>query len=249
MSETDLKAFFRQPMPEWSKGFSGWAQSELFHWAYGGGRGGALKRELRRRSRRERKELQLWKQRFVTPKLARWIYETLLPDPHLDEEDPWLDLRSALLSTIALHQVEPPWKNEFFWREIEKYKTVRYGMWVVEAMAGHVGGLQDVPRFIALYDDEDACPEVRGEALWGLAYLYGHDPEWDEATRDVCLRALHDLEIPYARVGACYLAAWTSRFEDEVLKLREDETVALPGWGQTVGDYAKDAYMQYWERP
>jgi len=249
MSEDELKTFFKVFIPEWVNRPRGFLYRHALNWALGGSKSRLLKREYRRRSSKEREELLDWKRRHVSPKMARWIYETLLPDPHLFKDDPWLDLRRHLLWLIAINKWQPSWANSFFWREVEKNKSIRYGMWVVEAMSGLVGDIRDVPKFIALYDDEEACPEARGEALFGLAYLArSSDPRWLEVTHDVCLRALHDQKLPYARAGATWLAAWTLRFEDEILGLRNDQTLSIEGWSRTVASDAEVAYESLLDR-
>jgi hypothetical protein len=250
MSEDELLSDFQLRLPLWAyNNMPSKTKTDLIDWALGAERTPRLLSDFRSLSEAERDEIREWKQKHVSPKMARWIYETLLPDPHLFEEDPWLSLRTTLLWLIAVHKSQPSWKTSFFWREIEKNKTIRYGMWVVEAMSGLVGGIEDAPRLIALYEDKKACPEARGEALFALAYLASpSDSAWLEITHDVCLRALHDQELPYARAGATWLAAWTGRFEDEILALRSDETITIPGEGHTVGFYADSAYEDYQAR-
>ena len=181
----------------------------------------------------------------ITPKLARWIFNHLVPTYQPDEDHRWQATRIRLLWVIASHPHNPPWKVGFFWRVIGETKSLPICWDLVEVMSGFVGGLNDAPRFIALYDDPTAHPLARGEAIFALGYLQNSsEPGWNEATHDVCLRAFRDAELPYARAGACCLATFSCRFKNEIAALLDDPTPVFGNWA-SVGSYAADYYDQF----
>jgi len=191
-----------------------------------------------------RRELIRWKAKRFHPKIAKWIYRNLAPDQTGD--DSWAS-RELLLS-IAHFGTDVPWRRGFFWNEICRLKGHEFGMWVIEAMAPLVATYDDAPRFIALYGDEEAHPMVRGEAIFGLAYVSPHhdqqpprlDRRWTSLTRATCRRALTDTDNPYARAGGCFLVKWIGGFEKELKELASDDTPVWRNW-HPVSMYAKGA--------
>jgi hypothetical protein len=177
-------------------------------------------------------------------KLAKWVYKKLAPNDQ--------PLQIMALEAIA-NDERIPWKHRWLWRELERQKANPLGDWVVIALTRWgVKTVSDVPRFIALYNDESAHPFTRGSAVFGLnrclelAEMLEQDDGKRRLTdlemeqiRVTCQAALNDETNPYARAGACWLASRFDCFEEELQRLSKDQT-RIEASGGIVADYAAD---------
>jgi hypothetical protein len=167
----------------------------------------------------------------LSSRMARWIYEDLIPEP--DE----LGLRIYALDRLGFDS-ETSWTRPYLWRELEKYKHEPFGDWCVIALSRSCAGDElSAKRFIALYEDETAHPDARGSAVFGIHSAMSYDDGFSkpfaagtlEAVRSTCAKALVDKDNAYARAGACWLAQDLGGFEKELAVLAEDHAVVLTG--------------------
>lgn len=138
----------------------------------------------------------------ISAKLARYAYcELELTDSG----------RTYALKRIADDDAAP-WAPAFLWRELDRHKATEFGDWVIVAMG--MGCRWDpgaADRLIAIYHDLEAHPMTRGSTIFGLNHL-AELASWEPrkvlspGVRETCAEALWDMENPYARAGACWLA-------------------------------------------
>ena len=181
----------------------------------------------------------------VSGRLARWIYENLIPNPDPD------GLAATCLIRIG-EDYSYPKKQAYLWRELEKHKADPLGDWaIIGIVRDCIWTAEYVERFMRYYEDESSHPMTRGSAIFGINSSIGplpwfevgsprHElsPELWARVRETCAKACID-ENPYARAGAAWLAKGLGGFEAELAILAKDETV-VPDHGATVSSFASD---------
>ena len=167
----------------------------------------------------------------ISARLARYAYREL----ELTESG-----RIAALKRIAGDDAAP-WAPAFLWRELDRHRTTAFGDWVIVAMGmGFRWDPGAADLLIAIYHDPDAHPMTRGSAMFGLNHL-AEMASWEPRkvlsprVRETCAQALWDMQNPYARAGACWLAQTLGGFDERVSELADDDTPILGGCGPTVG--------------
>lgn len=88
---------------------------------------------------------------------------------------------------------------------------------------------QSANCLIELYHDESAHPDTRGSAIFVLNTV-AQCCEWEPqkkltvSLRVVCEHALWNMDNPYDRAGACWLAETLGGFDERLRELAEDTT-------------------------
>lgn len=173
----------------------------------------------------------------ISAKLGRWIYENL-------------EARSEWSAIAGLQRIDwderAPWGHVYLWRELERRKADPIGDWIIVAMGSGHFPPDAAQHFVAIFDDPSTHPLTRGSAVYGLQNALSSDEDGrlltkdDALARPVCGRALQD-ESPYVRSFAVWLAARLGGFDDDIVRLTQDETVVGGGYRFRVCDEAKRA--------
>jgi hypothetical protein len=197
-----------------------------------------LRTERTRGLSRDELALFLWDPKVrCSAKLARWIYEVLA-------DDEFLKIKS--IERIGWDE-RAPWSNAFLWRELAKLKQERFGDWLVICLCRPgTQRAEDAEAFMDLYEDPTAHQETRGSAVFGVNNAmtlssFETPPVLPDATMDrarrICRLAANDADNPYARAGAVWLGQLLGGFEEELERLRLDQTPAFGEGGLTVADH------------
>lgn len=164
---------------------------------------------------------------------------------HLDLPDEIWAVR-ALLRSIELRSVQkypdPGWLSPFLWRELVKHKADVLGEKIAEIGCAFVyNDLDAARRLMDLYEDEEAHPYTRGNALWALKTA-PIPQDQEERLQSTVRHALNNKDNPYARCTGCMLAETDPTIRPEDLEhLLDDEAGIKEGWGPKVKHYAQDS--------
>jgi hypothetical protein len=159
----------------------------------------------------------------------------------------------ALLRSIELRSVQkypdPGWLSPFLWRELLKHKADVLGEEIAMIGCAFVyNDLEAARRLMDLYEDGEAHPYTRGNALFALKSA-PIPPDQKGRLQRTIRNALNNTDNPYARCTGCMLAEIDPTIKPEDLEhLLEDEAGIKEGWGPKVKHYAAtsiDSIRQY----
>lgn len=165
-------------------------------------------------------------------KLARWAYRNCSEDA---------GVRIESLRAIATDS-NSPWSKKFLWNELMSHHRDDLGDWIVMILSQNHNSIDDIPKYIQLYENSEVHPSTRGCSLFALSYIVEGAKFRGEVcnsknVQEVCLRALNDADNPYARAGAVWLANQLEMFTERCEELLHDEAVCHDSW--TVRNYAE----------
>lgn len=168
----------------------------------------------------------------ISGRFAKWAYQEM----PLTFEGKFHALQRVALDEQAI------WAVQFLLSELETKKAEDFGDWIIIAACRRGEVSQKlIDAFVDVYTDSTSHPLTKGSAVFGLSnqaqlLTWIGQPVPNEI-REVCKKALYDMENPYARAGACWLAGTIGGFEERLNELKSDETPVNEEGGPTVADH------------